>query len=48
MRLKTAMRWGAEFAGVGLITCAAGYVHISMALLVAGLYLLLVANHGGE
>jgi hypothetical protein len=45
---KRAALWAAEVAGVALVALAAASAWLPAAALVAGVYLVLVANAGGE
>lgn len=44
---KPAALWCFEIGGVGLVAAAAGLFYFPLALLVAGLYLIVIANMEG-
>lgn len=46
--MRRVVRWAGEFAGVALLAFAGWQVHPALAPFVAGAYLLLLANQGGD
>ena len=46
--VMTAARWLIEAAGVGLVAVAASLWSLPAAVAIAGVYLILAANSGGE
>lgn len=47
LRRRSVMQWGCEIAGVAVLAVGAWMIYAPVGVIVAALYLILVANSGG-